>query len=312
MTDHFDEWSELDDTLVDAPSGPGEPRAVSAAARQWLAEQWLLHGLLRALHGADAEAREQRVRAITERLGPQANRPPRWQVLLAAAALLLVMFVAMTKFGAGGPPSAEAAVVRAGDLLEQAVDRAFELTIFEERPNAERRRLGSFELTTRPGMKFHLQGGLQMGPMRIGPLEIGCDGQEIWVVPVARNVPAMSRPLTRAKQVLANFSGILDVGYLDVQGLVRELPQGFELSVTGRERGSDGHQLLHVSATRLPEQPASKFGKVDVVSLVCDESTGMVRQLEVHGRGSTGRSHAIVIDYLGPAELDTERYQKPK
>ena len=76
-------WRELDDTLADGPS----PAEVPDEAKVWLGRQRFVHGLLRALHTADAAAREGRIAAILDRIDRDRTEAPRRWWLVAAAAL---------------------------------------------------------------------------------------------------------------------------------------------------------------------------------------------------------------------------------
>ena len=60
MKQPWERWGELDETLsdADARSESGHDMPEDREARQWLLEQRMVHGLLRTLHTADAEARE--------------------------------------------------------------------------------------------------------------------------------------------------------------------------------------------------------------------------------------------------------------
>src|SRR5688572_8268625 len=77
-----DRFAASDETLADAGA---DLQPAPDAARPWLAQQRFVHGMLRALHTADAGAREARVQAVMAALH---RRSLQRRVAAAAAALL--------------------------------------------------------------------------------------------------------------------------------------------------------------------------------------------------------------------------------
>ena len=83
------QWSELDDTVADGPS----PVEVPEEAREWIAEQRVMHGLLRAVNTADASARESRIESVLAHIDVyNARAHQRHWFAVAAAALLFATF----------------------------------------------------------------------------------------------------------------------------------------------------------------------------------------------------------------------------
>ncbi len=309
------DWSLYDETLHDEPDAmPGDP---PPAAREWLTRQRLVHGLLRAMH-TDAGAREARVQAILEGLerrrpGLGARRTPAW-VLLAAGLLLAVLGWALIP-GFDRLPRAEAAVARAADELGRDVDRRFGLRIELDgrQPGEGPRAIGRITLTTRPGGRFLVQGS--MGSMPFGAFTAGCDGETLWYrldMPGGRTV---TMPRADAERMFRAFGGeALDLGYFDVEALLRRLPEGFELKAVGRERlPGDEHLALgpqvRVRAVALPQRLEERLREAE---LWFDEDTGMVSRCELRGQSRSGVGRAVHFDYLGTVELGADAYAPPK
>lgn len=310
--DPADRFSEVDDTLQDDAAAQ-----VPAEARGWVAEQRFVHGLLRSLHGMDAASNEARVRAVMDAVRAEPTvrmrAVPRF---VAAAAAVLLAVAGWWLLQGDRMPSAEAAVARAASVLGEEVDRRFLLRI-ERKP--EPREQGApnppglpgsafwlptaFEMTTRPGRRF-----LATFEAVFGPITCGCDGTTVWLRSDSGLVPPREVPLAEADALLARLGGPLELGYLDILGIVQRLPEGFELASTGRVESDDGSPLVRIEATRLPE---SMQKSIQGVVLHCDEDTGMVTWIEVLCTGRKGESMRITMEYQGTVALPVSAYSVP-
>ena len=289
-----DSWRECDDTLLDGPAAADVP----AEARPWLADQRYVHGLLRALHSQDAAAREARVAAILGRIDRAAAEPARRWLPVSIAALLLA-WVSVWLMLPAALPTADAAVQRAVAELARDVTRRFRI-VGEPAPGT---RGGKHELTvlTRPGGRFLAEGNVRLGTLRV-ELRAGSDGQEWWGTAMngalRHVVPAQER-----ERLQQRFGDALELGYVDVQDLVRRLPDDFALRVVGREQ-VDGRDVLRLEAAR---DGADK--PLRSVRLLCDEATGMVTRIEADVvRGGTARH--VTLEYLGE-EPGTVAFVRP-
>jgi hypothetical protein len=298
-----DAWRTFDDTLADGPS----PAEVPEDAKAWLGDQRFLHGMLRALHTADAAAREGRIASLLERIDEdeQVKASPRrhWGLVSAVALLLAAVMLWLTL--PDRLPTADAAVSRAVAELSRDVNRRFRLQMVATDRTGKEQIRNEFALVTHPGMRFRIDGKLGFGGMQFGEIRIGCDGAELWVLP-ANGLFRRSVPLAERERLLKGFGDVLDIGYLDVHELVQRFPDEFELRVVGRESGRDGRPSVRIEATRRPG------AKMPLVSawLLCDEATGMVTRLEAEQdlRGGFGRH--LSLEYLGeeaPALVDYRR-----
>lgn len=307
--DPADRFGEVDDTLQDDAVAQ-----VPAEARGWVAEQRFVHGLLRSLHGMDAASNEARVRAVMDAVRSEPAVRLRAVPRFVAAAAAVLLAVAGWWFLQGDRmPSAEAAVARAASVLGEEVDRRFLLRI-ERRaepaePGAARppgiggdafRLPTAFEMTTRPGRRF-----LVTFDAVFGPITCGCDGTTVWLRSEGGFVPPRDVPLAEADALLARLGGPLELGYLDILGIVQRLPEGFELASTGRVGGGS---LVRVEATRMPE---SMQKSIQGVVLHCDEDSGMVTWIEVQCTGRKGESMRITMEYQGTVELPASAYSIP-
>jgi hypothetical protein len=297
----FAAFGDLDDDGADTAGGaPREPLAEPAVA--WLAGQRFVHGLLRAMHQADAEAHETRVQAILRRLPSRFDRR-RWWFVAAAAAVICAAAIWLVP---GRLPEAEATVLRAAELLRQDVDRRFRLTTVGIDAAGRERLRHEFDLTAHPGMRFRVEGSLSMGPLHVDA-RFGCDGATLWLL--AGNDPAIRRsvPLQDAARLLAGLGDVLDLGYLDVQTLVERLPQSFALRTVGRERGQDGQRLLRIEAEGAPRRPDVRLRQA---SLWCDESTGMVTRIELEAESPRGRRR-FTFEHVGDVTVAPGFYERP-
>ncbi len=294
-----DAWRELDDTLADAPA----TAAVPPAAKAWLADQRVLHGLLRALHTQDAAAREGRVAAILARLDAEPAMAPRrhWSAVLAAALLLALAGVWAVLPAA--LPTAEAAVQRVVAELARDVVRRYRVVVQGALPRGTGLASHEFALVTRPGSRFRLTGSFTFGPLQLGEIELGCDGTEVWMLSSNPRLPRRVVPLAERERLLQGLGDALDLGYLDLHDLVRRLPADFELAVVGREHDAADRAVLRIVATR---KPADAKAKLRSASLSCDEATGMVTRLEAEVELARGGTRRLVVEYVGEASAPVE------
>jgi hypothetical protein len=300
-----DAWRELDDTLADG----GTTRDVPPEAKAWLADQRLLHGLLRALHTQDAASREARVEAILARIdaeGDGAGLPRRhWWAVLAAAVLLAVFGVWASLPAA--LPTAEAAVRRAVAELGRDVARRFRVVV--HRTDARGKPLADheFALVTRPGGRFRLAGRFEFGGVPLGEIQVGCDGQELWLTS-ANGAWQRAVPFAERERLQAAFGDVLDLGYLDLHDLVRKLPDDFTLEVVGREQDDDGRRVLRIEARRKGQGAARQLRSA---FLRCDEQTGMVVQLDGEVELPRGGTWRLETRYLGEEPPGLVEFARP-
>lgn len=303
-------WRELDDTLADGPS----PAEVPDGAIPWLAEQRLLHGLLRALHTADAAAREGRIGAIMGRIDAAPTVAPfrRWLAVAAAALVLgcLGTWLALPS----RLPTAEAAMGRAMAELSRDVDRRFRLELVFTGANTKEPGHGKevrshFSLVTRPGSRFRVEGKLAFGPLQFGELRIGCDGQELWVLP-ANGAFRRAVPIAEKERLLQGLGDVLDLGYLDVNALVQKLPVDFDLRVVAREQGPAGRMLLRIEAVRRNPPPQAR-GRLQSALLWCEEDSGMVTRIETESVDARGVTRRLHLEYLGEEPAGLVDYRRP-
>jgi hypothetical protein len=298
-------FGDYDDTLADGPA----PAAVPDEAKRWLGEQRLMHGLLRALHTADAAARESRIDGLLQRIDVErasaAAAPRRHWTLVSLAALLLatiaVWFALPERL-----PTADAAVSRAVAELARDVDRRFHLTMTATDRAGKEQLRNEFSLVARPGKRFRIDGKFAFGGMQFGELRIGCDGTELWVLP-ANGAFRRAVPIAERERLMKGLGDALDLGYLDVHELVEKLPADFDLRVVAREVGDDGRPVLRIEATRRTE------ARVTLKSawLLCDEASGMVTRIEAEGEAGAGFGRRISLRYLGEEVPGLVDYQRP-
>lgn len=314
--DWSEDWTELDDTLADGPA----PGSVPSEAKRWLASQRFMHGLLRALHTADAQDREGRVRRLLASLGdrsampsdleavgadgpPEPRRPLREWFLFAAAAVLLSA-IALWSWLPAELPTVEAAVQRAAAALGGNVDRAFTLVV--EVDNARGQvRTHEFTFTSRPGMRCVGEGKLQFGAREIA-IRFGCDGELIWFR-APNGTMQGSEPLAKADKLLATMGGVLDVGYLDVQALIAKLPANFPLhTVERRVDPRTGRRLV-----RIATEPGAAAARLRSAWLEYDEATGIVEQLEIVAEGRNGTTRRVTFTHRGTVPAGDVDYRRP-
>jgi len=282
-----DAWREIDDTLADGPS----PADVPEEAKGWIAEQRLMHGLLRAMHTADAPAREGRIATLLERIDREARLAPRRQWVSVLAAALVLACVGVWFVLPPSLPTAHAAVERAVKELARDVDRRFRLEI-----------LGASGVecwvVTRPGNRFRVDGKFVIGPMLFAG-RIGCDGEELWMSDSSgayRNAVPWSE---RGRQRMPVLHRALDLGYLDVHNLLQKLTTEYDVTV-GREKDEKGESRL-----RLDAQRRGASGGPRSLRLQCDEATGMVTRIDIDANAGSLRfvylgEPAGPVDYSRP------------
>lgn len=304
-----DSWRAADDTLSDG--GEAADPTVPPGSAPWLAGQRSVHGLLRALYSADATAREARVQSLLERIdaeraaatAPADRRAGRVQFLVAAVLLLAVGLFAVLPERL---PTAAAAVQRAVAQLARDVDQRYRLEMQGEGPAGSDRLRHEFELVTRPGMRLRVAGKLALGTFTLGEFELGCDGTEFWIRG-ANGLLRRSAPVARRGELAPGIADFLDVGYLDVHALVRQLPEDFEVAVVGSEAGPAGERLLHLQAERQRSGRQPLLRKAD---LWCDEATGMVVRIEIEAAHPGGARQTLRFVHLGEAEQAVD-YRRP-
>lgn len=294
-------WRSFDDTLADGPS----PADVPDAAKPWLAEQRLLHGLLRSLHTADAGAREGRVAAVMALVDREVS-PSRARWAIVAAAALVLASIGTWLALPDRLPTAEAAMSRAVAELARDVDRRYRLELEMVGANGKEAMRTQFALVTRPGSRFRVEGKIAFGGFQLGEIRIGCDGQELWVLP-ANGAFRRASPLAEKERLMRGFGDVLDLGYLDVHDLVAKLPVDLDLHVVAREQGEDGRRLLHIEARR----KEIGRGHLRSAQLWCDDETGMVTRIEVDAEDARGISRHLRLAYLGEEPTGFVDYSRP-
>jgi hypothetical protein len=291
------------DTSLDERSGLLPARGEANA--DWIADQRFVHGLLRAMHSADAQAREARVASI---LGRIAQKPRHnWRHVAAAALLLSALTVPLVL--ADELPEARAAVLRGAALLADGGDRRFRVETTGLDPQRADTVQQSFELVARPGMHFVITGALTMGPIHFADMRFGCDGQQFWFHSSGGSEAVRrSGPLDEAPALLRGIGNVLDLGLLDVHRMVQQLPHDFALRAEGRTVDAEQRQLVHVEATGGPRRPGFRLHRAD---LWCDEATGMIVKLEVEADDGLGRAQRLSFQDLGTVSVSPTIYERP-
>lgn len=296
-------WHELDDTIADGPS----PAEVPEEAREWLAEQRTMHGLLRAVNTADASARESRVESVLARIDAHDTRAHRRHWFAVAAAALLLATLGMWFASPQSLPTAEAAMARVADQLSLNVDRKFQVKLSTASQKRPERVFHEFVLTVRPGMRFLIEGRFAFAGLRIADGRIGCDGETVWVEPNShRN--RRSGPLADRERLLAGLGDILDTGYLDLNYLIGRLPSNFDLRVVDRSEDEQGQHLLHIKAHRRLRSGALRVRSAE---LIVNELTGIVMHLDAQVRLEGGGMRRVLVDYLGQPTAGEVDYSRP-
>lgn len=283
-----------DDTLTGGPAPPPRTREEIEA----LADQRLVHGLLRGMQAADAAGREARVAAILDRIG--ARRRRRRAVVTLAAALAVTLGAAWWMAAREERlPHARAMVEQAARELARPVDRRYSLTISLRSPGGAHDFRTRYRLTVRPGKRFLLEGQGLLGPFRMG-----CDGHNVWTLPGLR-LARSSRPLARAPR-LQRALGPFEAGFLDLQSLLESMPRSCELrSVRRLDASAGGGPMVVVQAVcRAGDQERR-------VEVVVEEHTGLVRRLEVTCAPEPGFAWRMTFEYEGLVSLGEQAYLRP-
>ncbi|MBL8753548.1 MAG: hypothetical protein JNK15_09625 [Planctomycetes bacterium] len=295
-----DSWRAFDETLADeAPDGDAP-----VESRSWIADQRVMHGLLRALHGQDAAAREATIDTILERIDAPSAGLRRWLPLLAAAVVLAC-------FGLWAVlpdrlPTADAAVQRAVAELARDVARRFRVETSVADAAGKQVMHHEVALLASPGSRFRLSGKFGFGALQLGEVQVGCDGTEIWGMS-ANGVFRRAMPFAERDRLLAMFGDTIDLGYLDVQALVQKLPADFELKCVGRESDASGRSLLRIEASRRHTDARVQLRDA---WLLCDEATGMVTRLEVEVAFPRG-TRRTSMEYLGEEPPGLVQFGRP-
>lgn len=300
------DWQEADDTLQDAAR-----EQVPPGSQPWLARQRFVHGLLRAMHTADASARESRIQNLLASIDAEratVGRGERRHWLLVAAAALLLASLGLFLVLPERLPTAEATVQRAVESLARDVDLRYTLVLTGADASGDQKMRHEFALVTRSGMRFLVDGRLSFGALQLGEFRMGCDGEEFWVL-AGNGTLRRASPIAEHERLVQGFGDVVDVGYLDVHDLVRRLPEDFELKMVGRERGADGRRLLRIEATR--ERDGRRGAVLGDAWLLCDEETGMVTHLQVEATMRSGFRRALTFAFRGEAPAGTVDYRKP-
>lgn len=314
-------FTHLDDTLDDSTT----PTAVPPEARRWLAEQRLVHALLLAAQPRTAARGEATVASVLDRLErPDAAAQPlqllrggagwrRWAVVAAAAALLSILLV--RAFAPSEVPTAAAAMQRAVSVLGQDLDHRFQLTVDGIDGGEGRPRLHQeFELVSRPGMRFLVEGKLSFGTFQFGDFRCGCDGAQLWFQP-ANQLFRRAVPLAEAEKLLALMGNVLDLGYLDVHAFIERLPEQYELEVIGRQDDADGRRLLRIEARARPRDgtspAADPMPQPGAGWLLFDEDSGMVVQFEFDVGAGHGGRQVVRFVHRGSAASGAVDYRRP-
>ena len=291
--DPDDRFGAADDTLAD----DDQVVQVPPQARPWLAQQRFVHGMLRALHTADANAREARVQAVMRGVSAWPALARRFALaaalLLGTAAALYVLWPNPARL-----PRADAMVAKAIAALGQPIDREFELTIDVDR--AGRAITRQMQITLRPGRRF-----LVVGDAPFGKFKAGSDGTMVWFKP-ALGPLHMEVPLSEARRLTERLGDVLDLGYLDLETMLRRLPQDTELRCVGREPGG-----IRVEATGTVTLRQLELRSIQ---MVVDDDTGLLRQIEATAVGQgRGRESSTRLRYrhVADQQLGEDAYRRP-
>ncbi len=297
-----EDWRDLDDTLADGPA-PGD---VPAAAKNWLADQRCMHGLLRALHTPDAAAREGRIAAILARIDAERAAQPRRRWLLVAAAALVFASLGIWALQPPSLPTAEAAVQRAVVELARDVARKFHVAVVGTDAKGSTVQRHEFDLVAMSEGRFRVDGRFGFGGFQSGPITVGSDGQELWIT-AGNGQFRRAAPLAERERLLQGLGDALELGYVDVHDLVRKLPEDFELAVVGREV-EGGRPQLRIEALR--KRPAAR-ARFNAAWLLCDEASGMVTHVEVEVEFARGATRRLSIDYRGEEPAGQVAFARP-
>lgn len=295
-------WRAFDDTLADEPAAGEAP----AEARDWLADQRVMHGLLRALHSQDAAAREGRIAAVLARIDAGAAATPARRWFAVAAAALLLATAGFWALLPSSLPTAAAAVERAVQALARDVAQRFHVEVVRTGAAGRERARHEFELVASPGGRFRLDGRLGFGGLQFGEFALGCDGAELWALG-GNGAFRLAAPLADKDRLQQRFGDVIELGYLDVHALVRRLPEDCELRVVAREAGPDGRPQLRIAAE---SRRADALPQLRSAWLLCDEATGMVTRMEIEA-GDDAFHRRFVLVHLGEQPAGLAAFGRP-
>lgn len=313
-----DEYSPCDDTLEEgAAKAPA-----SAAAKQWVMEQRFVHGMLRALQGADSESREARVAAILEAIPRREAGRRFWLGSAAAAAAAVLVASSLWWLGAfQSPPPAELALPKPEQALALAVrkliepvDRAYELTLtFSAAPG----RSEPFEVYVRAGGCFLLE-GIKPNFMRERPdvrYVARSDGQTVSIeYPDLAGAERIgpTEPLADALKKHNLPGNLFGAEHLDFVRFLSDLPNAYDLTTVERVAAkSEGDEpFVRLRATRRDDQKQRE--EREVVALI-GERSGLLQELQIviefrggpgksPGRGRRGGDHDERAEHAGKPE----------
>jgi len=280
----------LSDDLVDLPTDPRR--------RAELLDQRFVHGLLRANHTADAAHRESRVAAVLDRLDERAATAKFW---LTAAIVLVSVFGGVWFSWPAAPPRAEAMVQRALEGLNKPVNRRYgvEVTLRRHGRVVEER---EYTLTTRGPRRFLLE-----GPSLLGPVETGCDGEEVWARP-SLSWLRWSKPWQPGRP-LGTFSspGQLDTDDVDLSALLGRIGRRSQ-SMTVDRIELDGESAVRITARDVTMKRGRRFSSV---VMEVGEASGEMLRLEITRMSGGKTQRRIVFEYRGVAEVSEDVYRRP-
>jgi len=283
-----------DETLSDDPLD----LPVDGQRRRELLDQRFVHGLLRAQHTSDATHREARVDTVLDHLDGDTARPKFW----LAAAIVLVSAVAAVWFSwPEAPPRAEAMVQRALEGLSKPVSRRYGVEVTVRRPGrtVEDRQ---YTLTTRGRRRFLLE-----GPSLLGPVESGCDGEQVWARP-SLGWLRWSKPWQPGSPLGTFLSqGRLDTDDVDFTALLARMERRAESMSVERVAG-DSEPTVRISARNIALKRGRRFSSV---VLDVGERSGELLRLELTRTSESGTERRLLFVYEGTSELSEEAYRRP-
>ena len=298
---------------------PGEPRPpLSPRVRRRFALQQAMHGLLRSLHSADAAAREARiarVMAAVHRQGPEllaVLRRGRWR-LAAAAAILLVGLALLTTWAPWSSyfeSEALAVVARAASHLESVVNHEFRGRVTFENAAGDAMFQGlNFRLVTGGKGRFVVesQGAVPL-PVR-GPVRLGLAQGRRWLR--FGTQPRVDLTDSALPPILP--LGQLDLGMLELDQVLRQLPGAFEIKRWGRLNPAPPDAPAQIEVSAVPRPGAAvrgpRFSRVQRIDLIADEATGLLRRFEILAdapsrRDAPGHGHVrLIVEHIGTTEV---------
>lgn len=266
-------------SLLDAEpqhDAPGEERALAA-----LADECVVHGLLRVLAPGEAAAIERRVieavnaiplesasASTRARIAPgRSARHRAWlsRVLPVLALVLISLFLA--RIATTTTPMAVADLPSVLEGMNKAGPRRYSVTIERDGSGPGAVREGTVDLG--PGGRFVVRLGL---PNRAPAQISGFDGERYWIVP-----PQGPVWLSRSRELLARRGELRDTTeMLIVSRLLRKLESGYDVSIDP-VRQEDG--TLRFTAQRSPKATVRR-GEPTTVQFDAREEDRVVTRLE--------------------------------